>query len=221
MRSKYTITFLSDWQIASGLGDGYLADSQLCRDASGLFYLPGRAVKGALREGAHRLALARPDLALYESLFFGSRSKGEGFNKSGALTVSSAYLPKDLLMALKGVSPAERAQSLRDLTLLRSQTALENGTAKNASLRTMECGIAGTSFEGTVEVSAYAFEAGGYPCPDEAWLAQYMNAVCAAAKSMGSGRSRGLGVCRITLERSGSQPASLPAPLPETMARRA
>ena len=221
MRSKYTITFLSDWQISSGLGDGFLADSQLCRDAAGFLYIPGRAVKGALREGAHRLGMARPDLALCETIFFGSRSKGEGFNKSGVLTVSSAYLPKDLLVALEGISSAERAQFLRDLTVLRAQTALENGTVKNASLRTTECGIAGTSFEGTVEFSAYLFEASGYACPAEDWLTQYMHAVCAATKSMGSGRSRGLGTCRITLEQAGSRGVTLPAPLPEPTARRA
>ena len=52
MRSKLTVTFLSDWQISSGIGDGYLADSMLVRNDKGLPYIPGRALKGALREGA-------------------------------------------------------------------------------------------------------------------------------------------------------------------------
>ena len=220
MRSMYTITFYSDWQIASGVGDGYLADSYLCRDAEGFLYLPGRAVKGALREGAHRLGLARPDLAQCETLFFGSRSQGEGFNKSGALTVGEAKLPEEVLSALRAVNPAERAIFMRDLTLLRSQTALENGTAKNASLRTQECGIAGMTFEGTLEVTTRLFMTSEQQCPDEAWLKGYLAAVCAASKSMGSGRSRGLGQCTIALAASATQVVSLPASFPVNVSRR-
>ena len=41
MRSKLTVTFLSDWQISSGIGDGYLADSRLVRNDKGLPYIPG------------------------------------------------------------------------------------------------------------------------------------------------------------------------------------
>lgn len=34
------------------MGDGFLSDSMLVRDSNGIIYIPGRAVKGALREGA-------------------------------------------------------------------------------------------------------------------------------------------------------------------------
>lgn len=52
MKLHIKINFLSDYMISSGMGDGFLSDSMLVRDSNGIIYIPGRAVKGALREGA-------------------------------------------------------------------------------------------------------------------------------------------------------------------------
>lgn len=52
MRKEFILTFLSDWHIASGLGNAAIADSVLHKDINGLPCISGRAVKGALREGA-------------------------------------------------------------------------------------------------------------------------------------------------------------------------
>uniref|UniRef100_UPI00402ABD69 RAMP superfamily CRISPR-associated protein n=1 Tax=Succinivibrio sp. TaxID=2053619 RepID=UPI00402ABD69 len=55
MLRKIVIKFLSEWQVSSGIGDGYLADNKISRDSDGVPYIPGRAVKGARRDRANLL----------------------------------------------------------------------------------------------------------------------------------------------------------------------
>ncbi len=186
------ITFLSDWQISTGLGDSYRADAVLVRDADGFPYVPGRALKGALREGARRLGQCRDDLRQAEYFFWGSRSDAPDANVSGRLRVSAATLPASLKQQVKDL-PEARAL-LDDLTILHRQTAVTpEGTARTGSLRSTECAIAGLELEAELTVP---------PCPqaDDAWLRNYFAAVCAAVKSIGGKRSRGLGQCVLSLD---------------------
>jgi len=196
------VRFLSDWRIGSGLGDGSLADEILNRDADGLPTISGRALKGALREGAWRLGLCRDDLARLEDRLWGSRSTAKISNNPGSITVGTGHLPGDIRSWLLSCPLSEREKLVGDMTFVRAQTALnEKGTVVPHSLRTMECGIAGMSFESIIRVDA--------PWIDEYWLRHYMSAVCAAVKSMGADRSRGLGACEFCID--GQEcPVSLP-----------
>lgn len=187
------IDFISAWHVGSGLGDGHLSDAILARDHNGLPVLPGRAVKGALREGAWRMALCRPDLLVAEDYFWGSRSIGADSNQPGRLFVSAAELPSELRRELLFHPAPEREAFVRDMTCMQSQTALTPQlTAKGHSLRVLECGIPGISFDSVMQVDA--------PGVDPDWLRAYFRAVCAATKSMGAHRARGLGACRIRLD---------------------
>ncbi|MBQ9275943.1 MAG: hypothetical protein IJ228_14160 [Succinivibrio sp.] len=207
MRKNIVIEFESDWQVSSGRGDGHLADSVLVRDAAGIPYLPGRAVKGALREGATRLCSlqGRNDLVIAKEEIFGSDSNEIGQNNSGLIRVSAGRLPQDLLKAFMAVDDrAARAEAVSYLTLNRSQTKLdERRQAVDRSLRSIECGIAGVSFECEVEIY----------CADpsrEKWLEEYLRCVCAAVKSMGGDRARGLGACQVRVKGQDKVPLSLP-----------
>lgn len=202
----YSVTFHADWLIGSGLSDGSRADAALARDADGLPFLPGRAVKGALREGAWRLGLCRADLARCETLFFGSRTQGEGLNQPGNIAVSSARFPGELRALLLRETAEDRKTLITDLTIIRTQTALQDGTARDGSLRAFECGIPGLCFEGKIEV----FPKLRMP-PD--WQLAYLKAVCAAVKSIGAHRSRGFGACAVRVGNSLYREVALPAPL--------
>ncbi|MDR1044968.1 MAG: RAMP superfamily CRISPR-associated protein [Candidatus Adiutrix sp.] len=192
MRFNLEISFLSDWHVGGGLGDGYLADATLVREATGWPYLPGRAVKGALREGARRLGLAREDLAEWEVNLFGSLTNGEGLNRPGRLQVGNGRLPGDLERLLASESGADRLNYVRDMTILRRQTAVtEAGAAKPGTLRALECGAPGLFFTAEIQVDRQ-----GLPAPED-WLRQYFSAVCGLVKSLGGQRSRGLGRCRF------------------------
>ena len=188
------VTFLSDWHISSGLGDSYRADAVLMRDADGFPYIPGRALKGALREGARRLGQCREDLRKAEFFFWGSRSDDPDANISGRLRVSAATLPASLKQQLAGLPDAKILQD--DLTILHWQTALApEGIVQPGSLRTTECAIAGLELE--AELTAFPS-----PQTDENWVRSYFAAVCAAVKSIGGKRSRGFGQCKVSVDRA-------------------
>lgn len=47
---KYKIKFLDDWMCSSGLGAGAEADSEVIKDKDGLPYIPGKTIKGILKD---------------------------------------------------------------------------------------------------------------------------------------------------------------------------
>lgn len=50
MTLNYTIQLLSEWHIGSGLSGGVAADAIVLKDHDGLPYLPGKTIKGLLRD---------------------------------------------------------------------------------------------------------------------------------------------------------------------------
>lgn len=202
--TELRINFLSDWHVGSGLGDGAIADSVLNRDTDGLPWLPGRAVKGALREGAWRLGKCREDLEFMVDYLWGTDSVAKISNEPGKATVSSGRLPEDLAEWLLRKDPASRAQYVGDMTILRIQTKLDrNKMVVPHSLRTIECGIPGVFFISSVAINA--------PKLDDNWLKTYLAAVCASVKSMGADRARGLGQCEISMSGQKDAFTRLPA----------
>ena len=53
---KYKITFYSNWHCGSGLAAGADTDELVIKDRNGLPYVPGRTIKGLLREAAMMLS---------------------------------------------------------------------------------------------------------------------------------------------------------------------
>lgn len=202
---KISITFLSDWHVGSGLGSGPAADSILCRDIDGLPILPGRAIKGALREGAWRLGMCRDDLASVINFLWGSDSAERLDNTPARIRVGLGRLPEDIEAWLLARDREKRDLYVEDMTILRAQTALDkNKMVVPHSLRSMECGIAGLCFTTNVVMDA--------PDLEDSWLDAYLAAVCGAVKSMGAERARGMGLCRIE-PLGGSGALTLPPPL--------
>jgi CRISPR-associated protein Csx10 len=215
MDSNISITFVSDWLVGSGLGDGHLADACLVRDSNGLLFLPGRAIKGALREAAHRLGYCREDLKKAETDIFGGHCQPQkaeeaaaSFNRPGILRVGNGRLPENierLLLAEKDLE--KRRRFVSDLTVRRTQTAIdEGGVAKEGSLRTIECGLSGLTFMAGLSLDAASMGL------EEEWLKTYLAALCAMVKGLGGHRARGLGYCRVVSEYS--PPSDLPVKLP-------
>lgn len=188
--TEIRIEFFSDWHIGSGLGSGPVADSVLNRDIHGLPFIPGRAVKGALREGAWRLGLCRKDLAAIVDYLWGTASLARASNRPGKLAVASGRLPRDISDWLLNLDRETRSQFVGDMTMIRFQTALDqNRMVEPQSLRAIECGMPGLFFISHIVIDA--------PALGDEWLASYFVAVCAAVKSIGGDRARGLGNCVI------------------------
>jgi hypothetical protein len=218
MEATIAIAFHSEWLVSSGQGDGHLTEATLVRDANGLIFLPGRAIKGALREGAHRLCLARPDLAQVESVIFGAHCQpntpegpAKSFNQPGLIRVSAGRLPKELEVSLLAEKPEDRLTFVNDLTVRKSQSALtEGGMIKVGSSRVTERGIPGLVFFAEISLASKNLK--------DAWLKQYFSAACAMVKGLGGHRSRGLGHCRVTLvDAPEGAKITLPPALPVTV----
>src|SRR5690606_11796278 len=47
---NYKIKFLDDWMCSSGLGAGAETDSEVIKDKDGLPYIPGKTLKGILKD---------------------------------------------------------------------------------------------------------------------------------------------------------------------------
>lgn len=200
------ITFISDWHIGSGLGDGAIADAVLTRDVNGLLRVPGSAVKGALREGAWRLAIASPnELKGLVDFFFGTATADQEENSSGCLDIGDGVLEPTLRQWLLQQNPPQRREFVRDLTWLRQQTALDSARmVVPHSLRTIECGVPGVRFHTTIVAHI--------PSEVDQWFAGYLTAICACVKSIGADRARGLGQCRFTLKDGPGIAMPLPVP---------
>lgn len=192
MEYKVKLTFTSEWLVASGLGDGYVADNELTRDSNGVLFLGGRALRGALRESAWRLALCRDDLKKAENFFFGTASTAVENEKCGCLTVSDGLLSDGVHDYFTALNYAERSNLMQDLITYRVQTSLqgESKLVKKGSLRTLQCGIAGIIFEFSLIVDAKV---------KTDFLNDYLLCLCSLTRSIGSNRSRGLGNCELEL----------------------
>lgn len=208
-KTTLSISFVSAWHVGSGLGDGAIADAVLNRDANGLPWLPGTAIKGALREASWRLALCdRDGLSWLSDFFFGRPGNDEGQDRPGRLRLGAGSLDGDIAAWLLGYDEAARKDFVSDMTVIRQQTRLnDDKTVVAHSLRSVECGIPGINFTASLEALIE---------PDwEEWFGQYLTALCANVKSMGGYRSRGLGRCRISHAHAAKGPVRVPSSLPQ------
>lgn len=132
----------SDWHIGDGLDAGAYADAITLKDASGLPYLPGKSVKGLLRE-AFTLAsengwVVRDDV---DTLFGLEGDQGE--TQQGLIEVSSATLSSE-----ESTFISQNPEMKSKLYRVISSTAIDHrcGVAKDTSLRSTEVTIPVTLF---------------------------------------------------------------------------
>lgn len=200
------IQFVSDWHVGSGLGDGAIADAVLNRDARGIPCLPGSAIKGALREGAWRLASYSSELEPLPDFLFGTHSQARVSNQPGLVFVGQGKLDKGLRQWLE--DQGEFKEFVGDMTIIRKQTRLDaRKMVVPHTLRSIECGIPGLTFDSAISAAV----------PEDAnvWLGAYLGAICACVKSLGGYRSRGIGRCRLLPGGKGS--SDLPGPVPASL----
>ena len=167
------------WHCSSGNVAGALIDATCKRDASHLPMLGGRALKGLLREAVRQAGLYgwKADGVLtaitpnaYKTLFGTDTS-------AGTIRVGSARV--DGWAELASATETEKATLFR----LISSTALDNGIARDKSLRCIEVAVPLTL---SAEVSL--------PTDDKKTLLAALPLIT----ELGGKRARGFGRCEIT-----------------------
>lgn len=184
---NYRITFYDYWSTSSGLAGGALADSLCIKNPDGLPYVPGKTIKGLLRE-AIELFREWGDTRFtdeFEIAVFGESEtsilpESEKKRKEAISFFTDVTLDYE---TVKGILEANLKASLFEYI---SATAIdEEGIAKHGSLRRIEfvvpCELFGTIYHVKEE--------------HEALLIHCMNFV----KRIGYNRQRGYGRCKLSI----------------------
>jgi len=176
-RIEYDITFYSAWHCGSGLSAGADLDTLVIKDKDGLPFIPGKTMKGLIREAVEDYSGFRKDCddAAIERLF------GKGADKDhvmGTAFFTNAQLSDEERNAIV----SEHLQPL--LYNKVTTTAIgEDGIAKDHSLRSMEavvpCCLHGEIYDVDEQLASTVVESLGL------------------IKRMGVKRNRGLGRCDI------------------------
>lgn len=181
------IKLLSYWHAGSGFGRSADADALVLKDRDDLPYLPGKTVKGLLREAMHCCEESGAVPAGTTERLFGKHTE-EGKptgSTPGALAFDSAVLPAKEREWLASKNAKTHRDAMYDTF---ASTSIGNdGIALDRTLRTIEL---------CVPVVLNAPVSG---IPEDA--EEPLHKACALLRALGSHRNRGLGRCECTLRK--------------------
>lgn len=197
--AKLIVDITSYWHPGSGRGSGSHLDALTDRDTDGLPYLPGRMIKGLLRDAMHRAETwghisKGTTEAMFGSTGFtaaqdGKSAQARDRTEPGSLRVGNARLPEPVRAWL--AAPAQlRERALLTTELFQTAIDPESGTASNRSMRGIEVLVpmqleATLTWMGTTNIDWQA--ALGMSLP--------------LIRAVGAHRTRGLGRASIALEK--------------------
>lgn len=187
-RAQLVICLDSEWLIAGGESTLGTADMAPMRDVEGLPTIPGRTLRGLLREAVSLIDDC--ERSAHTQRIFGTRkSATDTANEGdGTLRVSNALLIDNI------AKDCNTTDARADLFATIRRTALDTATrsAKTGSLREMEVAIAGLELVADLE------------CATDFDL-QLLAFAAGLVRSLGHSRSRGLGRCHLEIWRDGKQ----------------
>ncbi|HAQ36974.1 MAG TPA: RAMP superfamily CRISPR-associated protein [Saprospiraceae bacterium] len=178
---KYSIEFLSDWMCSSGLGAGAETDNEVIKDKNGLPYIPGRTIKGLLRDACEEMAeFSMVEFPVIDHLFGKRTEKDKHESTPGSIKVSNASLPEKETQEI--IEHSMQEYLYRNV----ASTAIDDkGIAKTGSLRMTEVCIP-IKLEGSIHIA-------------EKYKTTLENAM-KWTRRIGTNRNRGLGRCIISLK---------------------
>lgn len=182
MTINYQITFLSDWHIGSGLGAGAETDAEILKNSDGLPYIPGKTIKGLLKDACNDIADINEGKISKETI---EQIFGNYADKSAMSEPSSAFFGNANIHEIESKEIIKN--DLQNFLFKNiSSTAIDEktGIASAKSLRSMEVCMP-ISLEGSIEI-------------DE----KHKEVIKLASKwvrHIGVNRNRGLGRCTISI----------------------
>jgi len=181
---KYKITFLSDWHAGSGLGSGANADAVVIKDKHAFPYLPGKTIKGLLKDALHDIMDVQPNLINVHTVdqLFGVEKEDKS-TVPGQLFFSNAELDEE---EKKEISEEMTPFLYRNFA---STTIGDNGVAKEGSLRTMEVCV-------PLQLHGEISHTKDFKEEEIAILEKAIK----WTRTLGSNRNRGLGRCQIQIK---------------------
>ena len=179
---NYKITMLSDWHVGSGLDAGAVADNVVLKDENNLPFIPGKTIKGLLKDSANEIStVGHADEKLIGDIFGGIKEDNSTF--SGNAYFENAYLKEE---EAKDIVANELTGYL--YRTFASTKIEENGVAKKNSLRTIEV---------TLPVTLYGKIILNEKLNDKA--VELLNNAMKWTRYLGVNRNRGLGRCKFEI----------------------
>ncbi len=182
---QLNITLYEYWHAGTGRSSGPLIDAAIVRTKGRLPYLPGRTLRGLLREGVLMAEESGLDMAENTTaLLFG------GPNQDGILRVSDARLSNEM----ETWAATQTDECVDALVGTIASTAIDDstGTAQKGSLRAIEVAI-----PMTLHAVVHVLE-------QEDFVENAIVMGVGFVRGIGSGRRRGLGRVQIRVEEVGT-----------------
>lgn len=183
MDITYTVEFFTYWHCGSGLSAGADVDALVVKDGDGLPFIPGKTLKGLLREAAEDLLRVEGGRTYDIDRIFGEAYKTDWSSKEKP-AVGEAFFANATFPEEDKAKIIENGLQKYLFTSLSNTAIDENGCAKAHSLRKTEVALPCT-LEGTI-----------MNVPDES--AEFIGRCFGLIKRLGAGRNRGLGRCKFT-----------------------
>lgn len=179
---KYSMEFLSDWHCGSGLSAGADVDALVIKDKNNLPFVPGKTMKGLIREAVESIVAFRGENKKEESIkaAFGCFDDKDNSCK-GAMFFTNAELEEKEANAIV-------YNKLQDFLYhsIASTAIKEDGVAKDHSLRKMQV-VVPCKLEGKIK-----------DVPSD--MVDDIIDGLKFIKRIGVNRNRGLGRCKITVK---------------------
>lgn len=188
MNITYKVTMHSYWHCGSGLAAGADVDALVIKDKDGLPYIPGKTMKGLVREAMNEIINLRggEEPQEYVKLFGYLSKNGKEMDKSESFFTNATMDKED--DTIKQILELGLQQYLYESV---ANTAIDDktGTAKEHSLRKMEVAVPLTLKGRILNV----------PDSLESVVLDAMRFI----KNLGASRNRGLGRCTIEGRKEG------------------
>jgi CRISPR/Cas system CSM-associated protein Csm3 (group 7 of RAMP superfamily) len=186
MDIHYQIEFFTDWHCGSGLSSGADLDLLVIKDKDRLPFIPGKTMKGLIKEAAEEI-IGFSGSEIVPTRLFGveADAKKNIETKKGYCFFTNAELKDELKNAIKGNHYQEHLY--RSI----SSTAInEEGIANDHSLRKIEVCVPCKLYGKILDI------------PDELSKEIIINGL-KFIKRLGQNRNRGLGRCSISIIKGG------------------
>lgn len=183
---KYNIEFHTYWHCGSGLAAGADVDALVIKDKNNMPYIPGKTIKGLIREAVDEIIGLRPNCFNEDDYLkvFGYLDDGGSEKKDEEMKKSDSFFTNANLVEYKEIV---KDKLQRFLFTSISNTAIDpEGVAKEHSLRKIEvvvpCKLSGEIIN----------------VPDS--MVKILSDAAKFIKNLGANRNRGLGRCTIIVK---------------------
>ena len=181
MTINYELKFFDYWHISSGLSGGSALDSYVVKDSTSLPYVPGKTIKGLVREAAE-MFWDRGDI----DKCFGSRDSKVGQENNDDTTQAQCYFSSATIDEKIAAEITSNELESNLFEIISATKIDENGIAADKSLRDIEA-VLPITLIGRIENIDDKF-------------AQNLVRALKSVKRMGLNRNRGLGRCEFEVK---------------------